>query len=80
MLDRCWTAQMLLKFRGRVGWDYPSLCSGLDALKIRTHAHTEAPFVAVTDRISRKYGYCYSVAATASKANGVMQTQQQQTA
>ena len=34
---------------------------------IRIHAHTEAPFVACHKMNTLKYGYCYSVAATASK-------------
>ena len=51
LLFRCCTAavlRMLVKLRGIVGWNRPSLCSGWHA-HIRTHAHA-APFVAVTKR------------------------------
>ena len=76
LLYRCCTARMRLKFRGSVGWNRDSSCSGWHA-HIRTHAHTEAPFVAVTKIRYRYcytiYRYCYTMAATTLKAYGVVQ-------
>ena len=39
LLYRCSTARMLVKFIGTVDWNYPTLCSGMHAHIIRTHAH-----------------------------------------
>ena len=41
LLYCCRTARMLLKFRGSVGWNRPSLCSGWHAHMLRAHVHTD---------------------------------------
>ena len=50
VLHCSYTARMRFKFSGSLGRNGPSLCSEWHAHIIRTHAHTEAPFVAVTKR------------------------------
>ena len=81
LLYRCFTKRMLLKFRGSVGWNRLSSCSGYHA-HIRTL--TEAPFVAVTYLVNNtlNYGYyCCTMDATTSKALWYdTRTQQQQIA
>ena len=49
-------------------------CSGWHADIMRTPARTEeTPVAAVRKTNTFEYGYCYSAAATASKAYGVLQ-------
>ena len=80
MLYRCCIARTLLQFRQNVGWNRPSLCVviGWHVHTVRAHAHTNAPFVAVTNTKTLESGCCDTMAVTTSKKTyGVIQAQWQ---
>ena len=72
LLYLCCPARMLLKFRASAGRNCLSRCSGWQAhiIHTRTHAH-RSTVRSCHEAKTLKYGHCYTVAATTSKAYGV---------
>ena len=76
LLCGSYTARVFLNFRESVDPNCPSLYSRLDALIIRTHAHTTT-VRSCRKTTTLKYRQCFTMAATASKAYRAIQARQQ---